>query len=446
MVGRDRSRAPRVILMLVAMLALVAGGCGDDEEAAGGGGGGETTAAETQCAENTGQRATGEPIKLGAIITKQPGIDFSDVANGARAYFDCVNANGGINGRPIEYIVETEQSNPQQIRALATKLVEDENVLALAGNTSALSCSVNHAYYEKHDLYVIVAGVPNECFHTSNIAPVNMGPGYSSLGASQYLIDEKQASSIVVVSPNLPGYEAFNQIALGYARDKGLPTRSRLINVPMTDPAAIALDLASDAGDGGGVVLDFTPPEAIKILTAAERQGLIDRVHWASSTPANDLSVADTLSPAWDGKLGINAELNLLDADNPDMRNYRAVMERYAPATPLGSFSQMGFLVGNIVTDALLGIPEGEDLTRQTVNEAIRDVQNYETGLLCDPWYFQELPAHIPNNTDWTVTPDGDGFRQVQECFDIAAVTPELETVREFERENPEVVGLAGGD
>ena len=46
------------------------------------------------------------------------------------------------------------------------------------------------------------------------------------------------------------------------------------------------------AGDGGGVVLDFIPPEALKILQGAEQQGLIDKVKWACATPCNDASIA----------------------------------------------------------------------------------------------------------------------------------------------------------
>jgi branched-chain amino acid transport system substrate-binding protein len=37
----------------------------------------------------------------------------------AQAYFNCVNDNGGINGRPIQYVVAEEQTNPQQVAALA---------------------------------------------------------------------------------------------------------------------------------------------------------------------------------------------------------------------------------------------------------------------------------------------------------------------------------------
>ncbi len=43
-----------------------------------------------------------------------PGVDFTTIAKIAKAYFDCVNDNGGIHGRPIKYILYNEQLNPAQ--------------------------------------------------------------------------------------------------------------------------------------------------------------------------------------------------------------------------------------------------------------------------------------------------------------------------------------------
>ncbi len=68
-----------------------------------------------ECGMGTGEKATGDPIKIGGIATNVPGIDFTWITGMTKAYFDCVNDNGGINGRPIQYIAEDEQIDPQQI-------------------------------------------------------------------------------------------------------------------------------------------------------------------------------------------------------------------------------------------------------------------------------------------------------------------------------------------
>ena len=427
---------PLRLLVILATVSLVVAACGDDEEGGADAGAGSAQGApvEAKCGAGTGEKATGEPIKLGAIVTKIPGIDFTDITDATRAYFDCINDNGGIRGRPIEYIVEEHGTDPQQVASLATKLAESDKVAAFVANTSILDCPVNHEYYERHDFYVTTAGVPNECFNTPNIAALNMGPGYSLLGAASYLI-RNGAKTIVAVSPKQPGNAAVNEIALSEAKQKGLKAISRLENIPISDPASVVQALVSQAGDDGGVVLGFTPPEGVKILQAAAQQGLTDRIMWGSATPLNDTSVPKALGPQWDDKIFINAELAMLDSNGPDMQLYRAVNEKYSPDNPVGSFGQMGFIAAKITADAMLELDEA-DLTKEGINRAILNVKNYKTDILCKPWYFQEMPVHVPNNTDRTVTTKDGKIVEIEGCRDIPASWPDLAQVRKFEQEN----------
>ena len=228
-----------------------------------------------QCGAGTGQKATGDPIKLGGIATNVPGIDFTWITGMTKAYFDCVNDNGGINGRPIQYIAETEQVDPQQIAALATKLIEQDKVLGLVGNTSIIDCSVNKDYYAKQGFYLIIAGVDQACFTSPNYSAVNMGPYYSSLGGAQAAVRARAPrASSSSCSPNQPGFDVINSGVVDFAKQNGMEGISILEDVPINDPAGLAQKLVQEAGDGGGVVLDFTGPTVVPLLQAIEQQGL----------------------------------------------------------------------------------------------------------------------------------------------------------------------------
>src|SRR5664279_2731994 len=85
------------------------------------------------CGMNSGKKATGEPIQIGAVVGKTGPDDFSASALGSAAYFKCVNDNGGINGRPLEYTILDDQWNPEVATQVATKLVKDRKVVALVG-------------------------------------------------------------------------------------------------------------------------------------------------------------------------------------------------------------------------------------------------------------------------------------------------------------------------
>jgi branched-chain amino acid transport system substrate-binding protein len=434
---------PLLALVVVAIgLSVLLAACGDDDDEGGGFGGGEQKAKAAKCGEGTGKKASGSPIKLGAIATKQPGTDFSEIPRTAKAYFDCVNDNGGIKGRPVELVIETEQTDPGQAAAAAKKLVGTEKVVGMVGNTSLIECAVNHKYYEQQGIYMIGSGIAPECYSTPNIAAVNMGPRYSSDGAVQYAI-RAGAKKIAFDQSNVPGTQYIEAGPKLVAKDEGVEIETFKDNVPIQDANSVALKLVQAAGDDGAVVLNFTPPEALKILKAAQSQGLQDRVKtWACSTPCNTDFIADALGPQWDGKLGVNAELNLVSADAPDTNLYRSVLKKYGAGIPLGSFSQMGFTEANIATDALLKI-EG-DYTLESVNKAFRDVKDFRTDILCNPWYFGKAPLHIPNNVDRTVVPKGNVMVQKEDCFPISDVDPAIKQVREIEKKDPSLIGKSG--
>jgi branched-chain amino acid transport system substrate-binding protein len=438
--GWDRLRSAVAPLALVASVSMLAVACGSDNKSStstGGGAAASTTAkpaaAASKCGLGNGKAASGAPIKLGGIATKQPGTDFTDIPNAAKAYFDCVNENGGINGRPVSYVLETEQTDPGQAAAAAKKLVETEKVVGIVGNTSIIECTVNHKYYEAKGYYVIGSGIAPECYGTSNFAAVNMGPRYSVDGAAQYLI-RQGVKKIVLDQSNVPGTGYIAAGASAIAKDAGTEFKDLHDNVPIQDANSVAIKAVQAAGANGGVLLNFTPPEALKILQAAQRQGLQDRVKWACSTPCNTDFLAEALGSPWDGKLGVNAELNLTTADGPDSQLYRDVMKKYAPKVPLGSFSQMGFVEAAIATKALLGV--SGDITAETANKAFKDVKDFKTDILCKPWYYGDGPTHIPNNTDWTTTPQGGKMVIKEDCFPISDIDPGIKQVRDWEKAN----------
>jgi branched-chain amino acid transport system substrate-binding protein len=441
----------RLLPILLATGALLFAACGDDSgsssattasggaatTAAGGaattaaGGGTATTAAggaaastniqkSGECGLGTGQKATGEPIKIGSINTNVPGIDFTWISSLTKAYFDCVNDNGGINGRPIQYIEEDEHIDPAEIAGLAKKLAEQDNVLGFVGNTSIIDCSVNGKYYADNGFFPIIAGVDQACFTTANFSAVNMGPYYSSLGGAQAALRAGAKGTMVVISPNQPGIDVINSGVTDFAEQNGLKGVSLTEDVPIADPAVLAQKLVQTAGEGGGVVLDFTGPTVVPLLQAIDSAGLIDKVVWASSTPPNDPSVAQALSPAWNGKFLINAEFSTVDSGKPDMNHMIEVHDKYAPSSvPISAFAQMGYLAGRSATEAMLGIKG--DITKESINDAFKNLKDFSSDLWCKPWYFDStVGSNVSNNTDITVTPQDGKMVQTEDCFEIA--------------------------
>ena len=388
------------------------------------------------CGLANGKKATGTPIKLGNVTTSVNGIDFSTGPAMMKAYFDCVNDNGGINGRPVQMLEENDNLKPEDAAAAARKLIETDKVVAMVGGFSIIDCPVNADYYKSKGYNVIVAGVPAECFNSPAIAAANMGPGYSALGAAQSMVEKGVKGTVIGLTNKTPTSDYNNSLAGAYFKSKGLNFTDIQLDLPITDPATSIRDAIQKAGKGGGIIMNFTPPPGLSLLKAAEEAGLIDDVVWGSSTPLNDSSVAAALGPKWKGKININAELSLLDDPNPEMNLYRTVSAKYNPSAPLGSFQQMGFMIGRIIVQTLIAMDPTKLDDPVAVNAAIKNIKNFKTGIVCKPWYFGGLPlGNVPNNTDNNVVPDGVG-KMVSDkvCFPIAEVEPILTAVRAAEK------------
>jgi branched-chain amino acid transport system substrate-binding protein len=431
---RQNARGARAAAALVAVIGtLVAAGCssGSSGTTSAGSTANAGAASTSQCGTKPGVKATGTPIPLGAIATNQPGTSFTDIPNMAAAYFDCVNANGGINGHPIKLYIETEQTNPAQIAADAKQLVQTDHVVGIVGNTSILECTINHSYWENLGFFVVDSGIAPECYSTPNSAAVNMGPRYSSDGAVQYALSQ-HVSKIVFDQSNVPGtgYIAAGPAALAAAAH--VPIVQLTENVPIADANSVAIKEVNDAGPNGAVILNFTPPEALVILQAAQKLGLEDKVKlWGCSTPCNTDFLAKALGPKWNNKLFVNAELTPPDSTNtPAMRLYKAILAKYGKAVSggVGSFSQMGFAEAEIMVHALRSVKGA--YTVASVNAALKAVSDFDTGMLCQGWTYGDFPMHIPNNVDYTVTPKDGKMVVAKGCTPISSVDPQIAAYR----------------
>lgn len=66
-------------------------------------------------------------------LTGPAAAGFASVSAAAKAYFDYINDNGGINGRTIEFVVKDDGYNPANTQTVVRDLVLKEDVFAVLG-------------------------------------------------------------------------------------------------------------------------------------------------------------------------------------------------------------------------------------------------------------------------------------------------------------------------
>lgn len=375
--------------------------------------------ADMICGANTGEAATGTPIKVGGIHGNAAPGDFSSSTDAAAAYFACVNANGGIHGRPIEYTVENDQWNPELAAQAASKLVQDEGVIAMVSNGSFLEMSVNAPLYAEQNIMSMSAGCAvSECFESSNIVSTNQGPLASSIGAAMYAVEELGATNISCVGLAIPSVGNWSCGAVeDYMTSKGLTATSVLLNPAAPDVNSGLLESIASGADS--ILVNLPAGLAIAYLGAAQEQDLADAFSWTSSTPAYDASIPVALGDYWDGKLFVSAELTELDGTGPDNQNWLKVMDAFAQDDdPRDTFSQAGYLSAKYFVDTLSAMDASAIDDRAAVTSAIKSISGYTSDLTCGPYYVGEADRHMPNHAGiMVVVKDGD-FELVRDCFE----------------------------
>jgi branched-chain amino acid transport system substrate-binding protein len=87
------------------------------------------------------QQAGGEPVKIGVILALTgagAGLGIPE-RNGAVLAEKIINSSGGIDGRPIQLIIEDDGSNPDGAISKANNLIYREKVSALIGSSQTAS-------------------------------------------------------------------------------------------------------------------------------------------------------------------------------------------------------------------------------------------------------------------------------------------------------------------
>jgi branched-chain amino acid transport system substrate-binding protein len=150
-----------LLAALALMAALVVAGCGGGGSSSSSGGEQEasTTAEETSpestesessesnTAAGKGGEATGEPIKIGAALALSGAFAPYDLEplKTAKLWVEHVNAEGGINGRPVEFVEADTKSNAQEGPVAAKQVISEGAEIVLvscdynAGSPAALA-------------------------------------------------------------------------------------------------------------------------------------------------------------------------------------------------------------------------------------------------------------------------------------------------------------------
>lgn len=333
------------------------------------------------------------PIHIGAISTLMAGPTIASPGLAAKAVFDSINAEGGIQNRKLVYVQEDDQGNPVAAAAAAARLINGAKVVALAGGASFLECSVNARTYEQVGLASLPGlGLERQCFSTPMIAPVNTGPDMQFALAMSFVSDKLRKKRLCVMRLGTPSHVQKNQD--GVLQEWTEKTGNRaVLDERDIQPGDNPEPYLKKAGQVGCEAIVFAGPEDFSVrFAAAGKKMMPSNVPLVFLGAAYTSQIAETLGSNGEGIYAMS-EFEPWTSRSGQLSRWRDLM--IANRVPLTSASQGGYLAAQILVKAMRGI-KGE-ITRESVTRALRQMPPYELPMLGMPFHFGEGRAHHPN-------------------------------------------------
>jgi ABC-type branched-subunit amino acid transport system substrate-binding protein len=317
--------------------------------------------------------ANDKEIVIGGISPYSgPASAYGTIGKSISAYFDKVNAEGGINGRKIKFISLDDGYNPAKTVEQARKLVEQEEVLLLFNTLGTPPNTAIHKYMnDKKVPQLFVATGATKWGDPKNF-PWTMGwqPNYQSESKvfAAHILETKPNAKIAVLYQN----DDYGKDYLKGFED-GLGDKKNLIvskvSYEVTDPT-VDSQIVTLKGTGADVFFNITTPKF-----AAQAIKKMAEIGWKPTHYLNNVSasVGSVLTPAGlDNSKDIITAQYIKDPTDPQFQkgkewdDFVAWMKKYnASADIKDAFNVYGYTAAQGLVQVLK--QAGDNLTRENV-------------------------------------------------------------------------------
>jgi branched-chain amino acid transport system substrate-binding protein len=346
--------------------------------------------------------ASDTEIKIGNTSPYSgPASSYGTIGKCKTAFFNMINAQGGINGRKINFISYDDGYSPPKTVEMVRKLVESDQVLLLFNTLGTPPNTAIHKYCNAKKVPQLFVATGATKWGDPKHFPWTMGfqPNYQSeshIYASD-LIEKHSNAKIGVLYQN----DDYGKDYLkGFKDGLGAKAKSMIISelpYEVSDPT-VDSQIVSLKSSGADVFFNITIPKfaAQAIRKAAE-------IGWKPLHFLNNVStsVGATLKPAgFQNAKDIISTFWFKDPTDPtwkDDAGYKqwvAFMDKWYPD---GDKADAGNAYAYIVSQALVQVLKqcGDDLTRANVMKQASSLHDFELAML--------LPGIKVNTspTDW---------------------------------------------
>jgi branched-chain amino acid transport system substrate-binding protein len=367
------------------------------------------TAWPVRAAKQYGPGVTDSEIKIGNTAPYSgPASNYSTIWKCEAAYYRMINAQGGINGRKINFISYDDTYSPPKTVEMTRKLVEQDQVFLIAGGAGTPTNTAIWKYMNQHQVpqLFIASGATKWDDPKGHPWSIGLQPNYQSEGRiyAAYTLQHKPDGKIGVLYQN----DDFGKDYLKGIVDGLGPKANAMIKIKATyettDPTIDSQVIAMKAA-GCDV---FINTAIAKFAAQAIRKAA--EIGWKPLHILSGIgnSVAATMKPAgFEASKGIVTDFFLKDPTDPTWKNdagykwWLAFMNKWYPeGDKEDGFNAFGPTQAAAIVHVLKAC--GDELTRENVMKQAANIHKLS------------LPMLLPGITINTSPTDFAPIKQVQ--------------------------------
>ena len=330
-------------------------------------------------ANSTGVTATSIKLGVSTPLTGSAGLVYGKVPGAMRAYFDYINANGGVNGRKISLVIRDDKYLPTLAATQTTNLILKDKVFALVG---ALGTATHSKAYTAAALGR--NNVPDLFINTGFSGFTNKAKYPTTfMVLPTYAMEAKVMAK--VIKDNFPGQATFmiaQDDEFGSDGVAGFTTAGhKFSNTPTLYPqgsmtaarAEGALTALAAAAPGKPVLVLFgTTDVTATILKAAEKLELTKKFTFLAGSvgaDANTLLALGVKPTTIDGVITASFLPDAKDLTDPYVKQFIDINTKYNKGVTFDNYVLAGMNTAMLTVQALRAA--GRNLTRAGLMSAI---------------------------------------------------------------------------
>jgi branched-chain amino acid transport system substrate-binding protein len=331
--------------------------------------------------------ATDTEIKIGNIMPYSgPASAYGVIGKTEQAYFNKINAEGGINGRKINFVSYDDGYSPPKTVEQARKLVESDEVLIIFNSLGTPPNSAIQKYMNSKKVPQLFVATGATKWNDPKEFPWTMGwqPNYQSESRiyAKYILKEKPNAKIAILYQN---DDYGKDYVKGLKDGLGAKAASMIVAEESYETTQPTIDssIVKLKSTNADVFFNVTTPKF-----AAQAIKKMAEIEWKPLHLLNNVSssIGSVMKPAgFENSQDVISSSYLKDTSDPQWKNdagMKAFDEFLTKYFPEGNRVDASVMYGYTVAQGLVHVLKacGDNLTRENIMKQAASIKGLELG------------------------------------------------------------------